>query len=315
MEAVLLTLQIFLTIVIGFVARKFKVVDGEFRGKLAPFLIDVGMPCLIIGTFAGMEFDAESFRSGLALMGIGLLVLALLFVMGLIFKWMCRSKEMGAVAQVAIMFPNYMFMGIPIASGLFGSEGLFYFMMFVTPIELLYYITIPFMLAQGGKKKFDRKALMKILLSPPIVSIFVALIIYVNRISLPGFVSNALSNMTALVSTMGVVLVGVSVADTNIKSLFKRWENILLPIFIDVLSPVIILFLLKLLFGGTLPAICIAVAVLFAALPGGATTVSWSARYCGEETTNFAAVGIVTSTLLCVVTLPAVSMLIDRVLF
>ena len=58
MNAVFLALQILITISVGVVGRKLKIVDADMIKKVSPLLTELGIPCLVVHTFAILEFDA-----------------------------------------------------------------------------------------------------------------------------------------------------------------------------------------------------------------------------------------------------------------
>ena len=97
MQAVLLTIQIMITMMAGVIGKKFGIVGNDFRAKVSPFLLDICMPCLIVNSFAGLDFDPESFKSGIYLMLISVLVIFVLYLVGLAFKIISKDKTAGCV--------------------------------------------------------------------------------------------------------------------------------------------------------------------------------------------------------------------------
>ena len=315
MEAVLLALQIIITMAVGVLAKKLKIVGDDFRAKVSPFLLDICMPCLIVNSFSGLEFDIDSFKSGLFLILVSVLVVFILYIVGAVFKLFCKDKVFGAVGHFSIIFSNFTFMGIPVVEELYGDEGIFYYMMFLISIRVLYYILMPFVLASSGKRQINMREVGKVFITVPMLALYLAVFLYVTQLKIPTFIAKPLSNISTLVSTMGIILIGVSIADVNFKELFSKAENLFLPLFVDILAPSAVLAVLTPIFGGSLPHVCIAVAVIYAALPTATMVPVWTAKYYDdEEPVRRASVGVVVSTLLSVVTLPLTAIVIEMIL-
>ena len=207
-------------------------------------------------------------------------------------------------------------MGIPVAEGLYGDQGIFYYMMFLIPVRIIYYILMPFVLAPGENGKVDFRSIAKVFTSVPMISLYLAVILYVAQIKIPDFIGTPLKNLSTVVSTMGIALIGVSIADVDFKELFSKAENLLLPIFVDVAAPLAVLAVLAVLFGSSMPYEALAVAVIYSALPTATMVPIWTSKfYEGDEAAvSGASVGVVMSTLLSIVTLPIVAVVIEAVL-
>lgn len=316
MNAILMAIQILVTMLVGVIAKKLKVVGDDFRSKLSPFLLDICIPCLIVNSFINLEFDEEHFKSGLTLMLVAVLVVVILYIVGFVFKLVCKDKVFGAIGHYSIIFSNFTFMGIPVVQGLYGDEGVFFYMMFLMPIRVLYYVLMPFVLAPPNNRHVSVKDIAKIFVSVPMIALYLALFLYLTQIKLPTFIAKPLGNISTLVSTMGIILIGVSLADVDFKEVFSKSENIIMPIFNVIIAPVAVLAVLTLLFGETMPHISLAVCVIYAALPTATMVPIWAAKYYDEERPiKLASVGIVVSTLVSVATLPVIAILIEKVLF
>lgn len=315
MNAVFLALQILITISVGVIGRKLKIVDADMIKKVSPLLTELGIPCLVVYTFAILEFDAESFRSALILMLVCLFEVVLLYILGFALRVFIKDSHKRSIASYSSIFSNATFMGIPIVQGLYGAEGMFYYMMFNMPIRILYYVCIPLLLAPHDEKKFDFKEILGVLKSPPLVALYIAIAIYLLQIKLPSFILNPLGNINTLVSTMGIIMIGITVADVNVKEVLKDLSNLILPIEKVVVAPLVTLFVLKLLFSGMLPPISIAVSVMYAALPMATMTTVFATKYYEGETVRWISLETVISTLLSVATIPALAVIMEFVLF
>ncbi|MCF0120776.1 MAG: hypothetical protein HUJ65_03975, partial [Oscillospiraceae bacterium] len=81
MQLLYLAIRLALLVLTGIGARKLKIVDGTFQKQLSNFIMNIGLPCLIVNSFS-IEFSMDELMNCLKLAGVALAVLVLLFILG-----------------------------------------------------------------------------------------------------------------------------------------------------------------------------------------------------------------------------------------
>ena len=308
MIAFKLALQMLLTMFLGFIAKRSKIVDNHTVKRFSRLLFQIGIPCIILNSM-NIHFDPQQFKSALIVFAMGFGVLGIIFICGTIYRKLCHRHMLGAIAQFGMMFPNYAFIGTPIMQALFGATGLFYYAVFTTPVRILYYSVPSFILDQNSKDKFSAKELFAVFLSPQLIAVYAGLIIYLGRITLPDIVSNVLSNGSTFASTGGIMLCGMLIADCNPHDLFKNPTLFVLPLVKNVLLPVIVMLCVMFL---PVDPYASKVCVMYAALPLAAMLPIFVMKYTDDPKIHeTCSLYVAISTVLSVGTLPLVSWLID----
>ncbi len=88
-------------------------------------------------------------------------------------------------------YANMGFMGIPLAYGLFGSEGVLYVTAAVMAFSV--FIWTHGVIMMSGVKKVNFKDVIMRLISPAIIAIFLGLIFFAFQIKLPSVIDQSLN--------------------------------------------------------------------------------------------------------------------------
>ena len=128
MELALITAQqvavLFLLIGTGAVAAKTGVLKPESKQALSNLLVYIIVPAMIINSYR-MDFSMEILRNLLAAFGMSILAICAGMVITLLLT--ARHKDSRTpIFRFACIFSNAAYMGFPLISALFGSEGLLY---------------------------------------------------------------------------------------------------------------------------------------------------------------------------------------------
>ena len=126
---------LFLLIGAGVAAIKTGVLKPEGRQTLSNLLVYLVVPAMIVHSYM-MDFSEEILHNLLA--AFGLSVLAILIGTVLTLALTARQKDRRApIFRFASVFSNAAYMGFPLISALFGSEGLLYASAYVTVFNIL----------------------------------------------------------------------------------------------------------------------------------------------------------------------------------
>jgi len=295
-----LSLKLAVLILTGFAAVKLKVVDGHFRSALSKLIMNILLPCLIIDALYVDYSASELLNCGIILL-VSCATLMILFLIGHVCFLITGKTELGRVLRYGVMFPNYTFIGLPVADALFGAQGVFYFTIFSVPVRIFYYSLPRFLLTTSDGEKGFAKTLKNIF-SPPLVAVFIALVIYIAQIKLPIFIDSAISSLSSATSTFGMLLCGMILAEADVKKMFKNPKIFLLTFIRNFAAPVICLLAFVFL---PIDKLIIKVAIMYASLPAATLLSTFVLRYTGsEESAANASANTFLSTALSIVTIP-----------
>ena len=112
---------LFLLIGVGTLAVKTGVLKLEHKQPLSNLLVNIVVPAMIVNSYQ-MEFSLEILRNLLAAFGLSILTIALGTVLTLALTAR-RKNSRTAIFRFASIFSNAAYMGFPLISALFGSEG------------------------------------------------------------------------------------------------------------------------------------------------------------------------------------------------
>src|SRR5690554_4662095 len=122
---------LFLILLIGFYARKRKIISGDMTGKLSNLMLQVTHPLLIISSF-DFELSNEVLRNALVIVVLSLFIhlISMLIAKFIYFRY---EKSTRSVLKFITVFSNCGFMGFPVLYSIFGSKGVFYGALYTIP--------------------------------------------------------------------------------------------------------------------------------------------------------------------------------------
>ena len=293
--------SLFAIIGVGYAARRYNLISGDFVHLLSRVLVNIALPAI---TISSMQVPHTAQTMGIV--DSTLLVAACYYVAAFVISILvCHflpstSTEHG-VFQFMLVFPNTMFMGIPVASAILGPSSLFYVILFNLPFNFLVFTMGVWLLARGRPGKLDPK----VLLSPGLVASFVGLGLFLAGYTLPAPVDTGLTLIGSVTTPLAMIVVGALLATLPAARLAGDWRIYLVSALRLLVFPVLAFVLLypfvadKLLLG---------VAVLLIAMPVAANSVLMSEEYRVDST--LASQGVFISTVLCLATIPLIEVLL-----
>lgn len=301
MTALQVAMEFAVFVFLGILIVRIRLVQPVFRSQLAKFVMNVALPCMIARSlYSQSAQSAGLWRIPLAAVA----AVALLLMGGQLVYLLLGRGDLAKTARFSMVFGNFTFMGFPVVESLYGQTGLFAFTLFTLPIRLVFYASPGFLLAPtaGGRPKSDWRSLIKQLLSPPTLAVFVGLALYFTHLTPPPFLDSAVKGLGGTASVLGMLLVGMGMADATPKSLWRRRRAFWAVAGRAVLSPLLMLVLMLVfpLEAETRQALFLYGAV---PVPSLLTTFSVSLGR-SDEACQDASAAVLASTLLSVLTLP-----------
>jgi len=286
------TLTMAIYMAIGFLLYKFGKISKEGSKNIATLLLWIVLPAVILNSFC-VEFSAQ--KLGQLLVSFLLAAAALAIAIG-ISRLIYPDKP---IDHFAAAFSNAGFMGIPLVKASFGDNAVFFLVGFVALLNLLQWTYGVSLL----KKEKTRIAMREVVLNPIFVAIIAGIVLFVTGFgaSLPGIVKNAVSGIAGLNGPLAMIVLGVYLAQSDLKTTFTQFRLYGLCVVRLVLIPVVTLLLLWLIPADSTMKLVILTA---AAAPVGSNVAVYAQLH--DVDYPYACQTVALSTVLSVITMPLI---------
>ncbi len=302
--AISVTLQIAMYVLIGVVVRRLKLVSENFTRDLTRFVMDVSLPCLVINALSSQSHEDFGAEAVLQLFLAGIAFFVILMIAAQIVFVLFKKTDTARCLRFCTVFSNFTFVGVPVMEGLYGAEGLFAFMLFYTPLRILYYIMAPILINPNHATdlKARLRELKEVLLTPAIIATAIGIALYLLQVRLPAFLSNTISAVGSTCSPLAMIISGMTLGGMSRSQMAHdgaAWSIVGVSNF---LSPAIMLAAaLVLPFPDQLRMIM----VLTAAMPVPSLLITYTIRFgLSERLCQSTSLAMFASTLLSVASIP-----------
>lgn len=285
---------LFLLILIGFIIRKLNILTLELNRGLSDFLLYVTLPFSIIVSF-NIPFSKTMFSNA----GIVLLISLAIHIFAIfISKFLFFNYPPGAnkVLRAAAIFSNCGFMGFPILTGIYGTQGIFYGSFYVLTFNILIW-TVGVRIFTGNKET----TLWKQAINPPVFAVVAGLILFVFSLKLPAPIFKTLEMVGSMTTPLSMIIIGSLLTEIKLSKAFTGLSIFYVSAIRLLVLPLIVIFF-SALFG--IRGIVLGVPALATAMPIGALVAIFAEKYGADALLASRAVFL--STLLSMITIPAV---------
>lgn len=207
------TVVMFIYMLVGFVAFKFKKITAGGSKELANVLMWFIMPSVIVRSFC----VEPSMEKSLALVSSFLLgAVALLVAMAV--SRICFGKF--PIEQFGVAFSNAGFIGIPLAEATLGSEAVFYFVGFTAMLGVLQW-TYGMAILTHGEHGADLKG---VLLNPSTVAMAIGIVLYLTGIgaAIPDVLMTALKGLGSANAPLAMIVLGTYLAQVDLRRMLVQ---------------------------------------------------------------------------------------------
>lgn len=291
-------LVMFLCIAVGYTLNKTKLLPenaGSVMSKLENYVF---LPALIIHTFLNC-CTLDSIREQYKVVLFGLLVTALCAVAGLVLgRVFAKGSCERGIYRYGLSVANFGFLGNTIVPQILGPEALYPYLLFTLPLNALVYGYLVRQMIPEGKGQSKG---WKQFLNPTFISMIIGMALGIcgGTKILPGFLSTTVSNLSACMGPVAMVLTGFVIGGYDFKSLLKL-PKVYAATFLRLLVLPAAYVTLVWLLGADELVMCMTLLATGSAL--GLNTVVIPAAYGGDTRTGAAMAMI--SHVLCIVTIP-----------
>ena len=196
---------------IGFLCSKVGLIDQPAEKKLTGLLLKVVQPVYLLMAYQ-RAFDKGLLRDFMICMAMAAFAfLVMILLPYLFFKKGSRDREGGLLLTA---FPNTGFFGIPLVSGIYGAEGVFFLTTMITMFNVLLW-TYGVLLMSG--KRDTLKNTVKRLVSPSLIAIVAGLLCFSFGWLLPEVVTSPLKKLGDMNTPLAMLISGAVVARANFK--------------------------------------------------------------------------------------------------
>ena len=297
---------LFLLIGVGYGAVRLRVLSASASKMLSSLLMNVTMPATIFTSLV-RPYDPAFLRTGGLEVVLGL---ALYILYGVISALLARSfrvtRERRGLWTFACAFNNHGFIGFPIALALFGEEGLALAVFLGIPFNLLAYTTGATLICMDRSASGDAPPVSwrSILLTVVNGATLLGLILYAAQIPIPEVIDTPLTYLADVTTPLSMLIIGMNLGSV---SALLRNRDVLSSAFLRLLFLPLLTWGILMLLPVEDPLV-IGVTLIIMAMPSPAVTSILAETYGGD--TQFASEAVFLSSLLCLVTIPLISLLL-----
>ena len=297
---------LFLLIAVGFLAVRLKVMPVEASKPLSSMLMKITLPATVFSSLI-RPFDVEFLKLGAAAIALSMLFFSLFSALSLPLSRLLRVPDgRRGMWCCCASYSNTGFMGFPVAYALFGDEGLILAVLINIPFNFLLYTVGVWMVCkdvQGAKGTFS---LRKVLISPLNAGMLLGLIFYFAQLSVPEAVFTPIQHLSNVTTPLSMLVTGMNLAQGKVSDVIRDRDAVTSSLSRLLIFPVCAWAVMRLIPG--LDALVLGVTLVIMAMPSPAATPIIGEQYNGNV--QLGARVVFLSSLLCIVTLPLVSLLL-----
>lgn len=299
---------LFLLIGVGFGAVRLGWLPASAAKAMSALLMKVTLPATI---FASMmrPFDPSFLRDAAAIFLVGAVLFPLFSILSVPLSRLFRVPEgRRGMWRCCATFCNNSFMGFPVALALFGEEGLALTVILSIPFNLLVYTVGAKMVCQDRPKGGDDRplALRSVLFSVINLSILVSLIVYLAQLPVPSAILAPIQHLSNVTTPLSMLVTGMNLAQGRAADVIRDRDALTASAVRLLLFPVLAWALLTVVPG--LSSLVVGAALINLAMPSPAAATFMGEQYNG--CTQLGARIVFLSSLLCIVTIPLISLLL-----
>lgn len=299
---------LFLLIAVGFGAVRLNILPAQAAKPMSALLMKITVPATVVTSMI-RPFDPSFLRQGLVMLGVGVLLFGLF---SLLSPWLSRlfrvPQGRRGMWSCCATFCNNSFMGFPVALAVLGEEGLALTVILAIPFNLLAYSVGAKMVCMDVDSGDSAPAVSwkKAIFSLINLATLVGVVLYVTQLPVPEAVLTPLRHLSNVTTPLSMVIIGMNLSQGSLADVVRDRDAFTASGVRLVLFPLLAWAVMRCIPG--LDSLVMAAALLNMSMPSPA-----AATLLGEEYGGSVQMGsriIFLSSLLCIVTIPFVSLLL-----
>jgi len=301
-------------------------VDGLGKG-LSNLVLYVAQPVLVFSAYL-REFDAEILLGSLYVL-IFSVVAHGIFTLVAMLSFKKAPDAIRRMLRFATIFSNAAFMGMPLIEAVLGAESLIYASVYnITFNVFLWSLGVHICTADRDynadgkidehtdgvieKKHKSEVSIAKVLLHPVTLAAILGLVFFflpLSKDDVPELITQCLDKISALVAPLSMIVLGLRLAELDLKGFFKDINLYVFLALRHVILPAIVWGVMRLciLFGLGIEYEVVASVLIMAAAPAATSATMFAEKYNCDAA--YVSKIVAASTILSLVTMPLVIML------
>lgn len=298
---------LYIMALIGFTARKLRVFNEHANQVMTQLMLYITLPALILFSLH-TTFSIELLIDFIWLVIMSIFVLSVsVLIAARLRKKAALPANQKSVFESLIIFGNQGFIGFAVIYILMAEQGIIYLTMFNICYLILIW-TYGIYLFTKHEQSINWRVLF---FNPGIVATLVGLGMLFLPFSWPGMILTTFEDVGKMTIPLSMILIGSFLADIQKKHFIQYGKNMYIWIAAALKLVILPLTLLVFIFLPVPPTLII-VAMLTAAMPSASTTSVYAQRFGADA--SFASVGVMLTTILCIITIPIIYNILQWVL-
>ena len=202
-------LLLFICLLIGFLLKRFHLVEANSFKALNTLIIYVALPALTLQYIPNIEINSNLIFP-ILMPWINIVLSWMLF--GYLGKNLGWGKAFTGAVVIMTGFGNTSFVGIPIVQALYGEAGIETVIMVDQPGSFVALTTLGILIANiySDKQKVSATSILKNMLRfPPFIAFVLGFILNANKISVPADIATILATLGSFVVPLALISVGM----------------------------------------------------------------------------------------------------------
>ena len=206
-------LILFALMAVGFVLGKAKLMDDRGSLAMTNLVMYAVSPAMMVVAFQRERNDADLHNFWLSLA-----LSAAVHVVGILLALLLRGRD-GSCRELrfGVVFSNCAFVGYPLMLSLLGSIGVFYGSAYVVVFTVLSWTAGIYMITHDA----GNLQVKHILLNPGVLSVVVAMVLYLLAVRLPEIVMTPLNYLANMNTPLPTIVVGYQLSHANFSTAFS----------------------------------------------------------------------------------------------
>lgn len=208
-------ITLYLLMAVGYILGKVKLIDDHGASNMSTLVMYVVTPCMLLVAFQ-RPIERENLHSFAIVLAVSVLLHAAFIILSRLLV-RDRDKHRQRLMLFAAVFSNCGFMGYPLMTALVGTIGVFYGSAYVVVFTLLSW-TYGIYAMTGDRAQLRLRPL---LLNPGVISIALAMALYLLQITLPDIVMTPVTYLSALNTPLPMVVVGCQLSHADFRAALR----------------------------------------------------------------------------------------------
>ncbi|MCI9243171.1 MAG: AEC family transporter [Lawsonibacter sp.] len=299
---------LFLLIGVGFFAVRMNVLPIQAAKPMSALLMKITVPATVVSSML-RPFDPAFLRLGLSILAVGTVLFALFAALSLGLAPLCRvPRGRRGMWCCCATFCNNSFMGFPVALAVLGEEGLALTVILAIPFNLMAYSIGARMVCMDadGAGAAPAASWKRALFSTINLATLVGTVLYITQLPVPEAVQTPLRHLSNVTTPLSMIITGMNLSQGSLADVVRDRDAFTASAMRLLLFPLIAWGVMRCIPG--LDGLVMGAALLNMSMPAPA-----AATLMGEEYGGNVQIGsriIFLSSLLCVATIPLISLLL-----